>query len=194
MCLHTRLMGGPDLLAFLHDLRVLVSTIQLTVDEACAEDATPDTRETLRDQTNLLAEVLRVATAAESEDEQVTTVDARAAVWLVRARHPDAFMGRMPEPVPVRCSIPSFVEMLDLVVSWVQAEAGRMHLVAVAEPPSIMVMGAAGPGHEAGPARADREMEQAIMSMAGAARVEVTLREAPRSARVELVGCGNEDG
>ena len=173
----------------LHDLRVLVSSVRVSLDELAVLPGEGEaSREALRDQVDLLAEILRVMAMVEHEDEDgVDVVDARTLIWFARSRHPDVFMGRMPSPVWVRTNVSAALELVDVVVEWVAASAGRVRLVAVPRPAALFVVGAPENDRANQQVSQDREMEQTILSLAGAARVEACLRHDPRSARLELV-------
>jgi hypothetical protein len=178
---------------YLHDLRVLVSGVRVALDDlAVVPGQAEAVREDLCDRIDLIVELLRVLRELEGGvDDRVQVVDARALVWLARSRHPHVFMGRMPSAVWVRTNVQAALELLDVVVTWVEASAQRVRLVAVARPASLFVIGA--PNDVAqGPSPLDREMEQTIQSLAGAARVEASLRESPRTAKLDLVSADED--
>lgn len=173
---------------YLHDLRVLVSGVRVSLDELDVLPEAEDSREKLRERIDLIVELLRVLRGLErGVDDRVEVVDARALAWLARARRPHVFMARMPSAVWVRTNVQAALELLDLVVSWVEASAGRVRIVAVPRPAALFVIGAPHDGHRPSASPLDREMEQTIQSLAGAARVEASLRESPRTAKLELV-------
>ena len=177
---------------YLHDLRVLVSGVRVSIDELAVPSSGEAAREELRDRIDLIVELLRVLRELErGVDDRVQVVDARALVWLARSRHPHVFMGRMPAAVWVRTNVQAALELLDVVVSWVEASAGRVRIVAVPRPAALFVIGAPQDTSQAS-SPLDREMEQTIQSLAGAARVEASLRESPRTAKLELVSAGDE--
>ena len=181
--------------AYVHDLRVLVSAVRLLVDEVTsAPGAAEDTRDTLRDNVDLLSEVLRLLSEIEEgEEEGVSNADARAIVWMSRARHPEAFMGKMPAPVWVRTNVRTLLDLLDVTVGWVRGSVSRVKIVAVQRPPALFIVGAPTPHEPLQEVPHDRETEQAIMSLAGAARVEVTLRPSPRSATIEFLSADDDE-
>ncbi len=175
--------------ACVHDLRVLVSAIRLLADEVtAAPGAAQDVPERLREQVDLLAEVLQLLSAMEQNDEEsFGEVDARALVWLARTRQPEAFMGNMPSPVWVRTSVPTMLDLVDVVVGWVRASVSRVKIVAVPRPPALFIVAAPAPNERVLDVAHDRETEQTIMSLASAAHVEVALRASPRSATIEFL-------
>ncbi len=182
---------------YLHDLRVLVSGVRVALDDLPVVPGEGETaRDNLRERVDLIAELLRLMRELDrGADDRVEIVDARALVWLARARRPHVFMGRMPTAVWVRTNVQAALELLDVVLTWAEASAGRVRIVVVPRPASVFVIGAPHDGHVATPNPLDREMEQTIQSLAGAARVEASLREAPRTAKLELVSAaeGEDD-
>lgn len=174
---------------YLHDLRVLVSGVRVSLDEIPVVPGVGEAaREDMRERIDLIAELLRVMRELErGVDDRVEVVDARALVWLARSRRPHVFMGRMPTAVWVRTNVRAALELLDVVVSWAEASAGRVRIVVVPRPAAVFVIGAPRDGHVPAASPLDREMEQTIQSLAGAARVEASLRESPRTAKLELV-------
>ena len=180
---------------YLHDLRVLVSGVRVSLDDLPVVPGVGEVaRDELRERIDLIVELLRVLRGLErGVDDRVEVVDARALVWLARSRRPHVFMGRMPAAVWVRTNVQAALELLDVVVSWVETSAGRVRIVAVPRPASLFVIGSPREGDVPSASPLDREMEQTIQSLAGAARVEATLRESPRTARLEMVTADEAD-
>ena len=178
---------------YLHDLRVLVSGVRVSLDEMPVVPGVGEAaRDDLCERIDLIAELLRVMRELErGVDDRVEVVDARALVWLARSRRPHVFMGRMPNAVWVRTNVRAALELLDVVVSWAEASAGRVRIVVVPRPASMFVIGAPRDGHVPSSSPLDREMEQTIQSLTGAARVEASLRESPRTAKLEFVSASD---
>ncbi|HQK20118.1 MAG TPA: hypothetical protein PLJ27_21855 [Polyangiaceae bacterium] len=187
--LHEGGMGNGDGNGnYLHGLQVLVSGIRVALDDLVTAGHEAElVREEVRDRIDLVIELLRALQALEAgSDGRVQVVDGRSLLWLVRCTHPEVFMGKMPMAVWVRTNVQAALELLDVVVSWVRAEGTRVRLVLVAHPPSLFVVGSPSDGYSpASPL--DREMEQTIMSLAGAARVEASLRDYPRTAKLDFL-------
>ncbi len=179
---------------YLHDLRVLISGVRVALDNLQVVPGKAEAeRDDLRDRVDLIVELLRVLRELERGiDDRVEIVDARALVWLARARRPNVFMGKMPAAVWIRTNVVAALELLDVVISWVEANAGRVRVVAMPRPAVLFVVGTPQHGRERAPDAIDREMVQTIQSLAGAARVEAILEESPRTAKLELVGAGEE--
>lgn len=175
--------------ACVHDLRVLVSAIRLLAEDvAPAPGASEATPEELREQIDLLAEVLRLLSVIEQDDEEgFGEVDARAIVWMSRTRQPESFMGKMPSPVWVRTNVRTTLDLLDVAVAWVRETVSRVKIVAVPRPPALFIVAQPAPSEQVAEVAHDRETEQTIMSLASAAHVEVTLRPSPRSVTIEFL-------
>jgi len=178
--------------ACVHDLRVLVSSIRLLADDVMpTPGAAQDAHERMREQIDLLAEVLRLLSVLEGDEEGFGEVDARAIVWMARTRQPEAFMGKMPIPVWVRTNVRTLLDLVDVVVAWVRASVSRVKIVAVPRPPALFIVAAPVPGESIRSVPHDRETEQTILSLASAAHVEVSLRASPRSATIEFLSGGS---
>ncbi len=175
--------------ACVHDLRVLVSAIRLLADDVMpVPGAAQDAHEQMREQIDLLAEVLRLLSVIEQGDEGgFGEVDARAIVWMARTRQPEAFMGKMPSPVWVRTNVRTLLDLVDVVVAWVRASVSRVKIVAVPRPPALFIVAAPAPGEAIRSVPHDRETEQTILSLASAAHVELSLRPSPRTATIEFL-------
>ncbi|MBI5536515.1 MAG: hypothetical protein HY898_27585 [Deltaproteobacteria bacterium] len=175
-----------EMLAHLHDLRVLVSSIQLHADDLLGIPGESDgSRYTLRDQIDLLAEILRAWALLEARpkpEPAARPFDLRAIAFLARVRHPSAFLGEMTTSVRAPVRPDAILELIDLVMFWAAGENGRTTIEVGDEPPSIIVSAMEQPGPSGD--RSDLEMEQAIASMAAACRVESALDNEPRVARL----------
>lgn len=153
-----------------------------------------DAPEQLREQVDLLAEVLRILGDIEqSGEEGFGEVDARAIVWVARTRQPEAFMGATPGPVWVRTNVRTMLDLIDVTVGWVRASVSRVKIVAIPRPPALFIVAAPAPNEPPREVPHDRETEQTIMSLASAAHVEVALRPSPRSATIEFLAADDDD-
>lgn len=182
LCFHALMAGSNESEAFLHDLRVLVSSIQMNADDVLGS---PDVLDggafTLRDQIELLAEVLRVASYVEAEggDTPARPIDLRAIAFLARSRRPATFLGEMTMPVRVRVDPVAAVELVELAAYWTAGDSGRITMHARSNP-ACLVLEAVGPVPAQGSDQ--REIEQAVESLAGSCRVELQLKSEPRAA------------
>ncbi len=189
-------MERSQLLAHLHDLRVLVASIRMASDEVLGDpSALQGVAWQLADQLDLLSEVLRAWIDTEQEtDNRVGLHDLRALAWLARARHPELLTGEMPMPLAVPAAVRSMLELLELLVQWTAGGHGRARIDATAAPEGSALRISALPPWGEG-AGADRELEQAITTLAEAVRVEVVLDQEERSAelRVGYGDCPDDD-
>jgi hypothetical protein len=177
-----------EMLAHLHDLRVLVSAIQLHVDDVLGTPGVMDGgRYELRDRIDLLADVLRALIAIQGEEpggSAARQVDLRAIAFLAHGRHPGSTVGDCRGPVHVHVRPDAVLELLDLAVVWAIGDRGRC-TIEVRDRPATLVVSATG-------ARApcddgsDLEIEQAIASMATACRTEASIHREQRIVVLQL--------
>lgn len=173
--------GSNESEAFIHDLRVLVSSIQMNADDVLG---TPDVLDggafTLRDQIELLAEILRVASYVEADgvDTPARPIDLRAVAFVARSRRASTFLGEMRMPVRARVDPVAAIELVELAAYWTAGDDGRITMHARGNP-ACLVMEAMGPVLLQGSEQ--REIEQALESLAGRCRAELQLRTEPRS-------------
>ena len=184
---------SDETLARVHDLRVLVSAIQMYADEVLGS---PHRLEgpsgVLRDHIELLAEVLRLWSLGETDITQAPArpVDLRAVAFLARVRHPGAFLTDSPAAVYAHVRPQPLLELLDLVIYWAAGDQGRSRIEVQPQPAGLSVS-AMETRHLASD-REDIELEGAIASMAAASRIEPLLDRAKRVALLQVID--TEDG
>ena len=187
---HVAMRRPGELLAHLHDLRVLISSIQLHADEVLGTpDESAGSRYALHDQVNLLAEILRAWTMIEARpkgEPDARPFDLRAIVFLARVRHPSAFLGEMSTSVRAHVRPDAVLELMDLVSFWAAGENGRTTIEVRDLPPSIVI--SAVDHFSDAVDRSDRELEQAITSVSAACRVEALLESEQRVAVLQFRG------
>jgi len=174
-----------EMIAHLHDVRVLVSAIQLHVDDVLG---TPDVldggRYELRDRIDLLADVVRLLIAIQSKEPGAAQVDLRAIALLAHGRHPGSTVGERRSPVTVHVRPDVLLDLVDLAAVWAIGERGRC-TIEVRDHPATLVVSATGQRPAANDG-VDLELEQAIASMAAVCRVESTLHREQRIAVLQL--------
>ena len=171
----------PESDAFVHDLRVFVSAMQLTADEVLGpREALNGPAFALRDQVELLADILRVTSylSAEGGDEPDRPVDLRALAFVARSRRASTFLGEMQWPVQARLDPVSALELIELAAYWAAGDEGKLVLHARPKTSSLVLEASGAPLPSSAE---DCEVEQAMESLAGSCRVKVVLRRNPRA-------------
>jgi hypothetical protein len=169
----------------LHDLRVLVSSIQTHAKEGRVDPE--DGGVILRNEVDLLADVLRILTdlASDSSSEDLKRIDLRAVIWVARSRVPDIFIDSMDMPRRVWLRVGPVIDLLDVTLPWASEMTGRAWL---SIDKNALLVRPALSGSDGVTCPPNLEIEEAIVSLASLALFEPQIDSINRRITFSLSG------